>query len=57
VSGLGRGRTEETGREKETSEGRWEARREGVGGEGRGDGERGRSESPPHLPEGPYLRL
>lgn len=34
------------GREKETSEGRWEARREGVGGEGRGDRERGGARAP-----------
>ena len=31
MSGLGREQTEERGREKETSEGRWEAWRERVG--------------------------
>lgn len=43
--GLGGGE-EETGREKETSEGRWEARREGVGGEERGDREGGGVRAP-----------
>lgn len=43
--GLGGGE-EETGREKETSEGRWEAQREGGGGEERGDREGGGVRAP-----------